>query len=72
MQINNIFSIGSIVYPKTCPNQFGWMVTEIVVGKNSIAYRCSFVDQVCTFEEFELSSDKDIIKSCGLTNAEQN
>lgn len=59
IKINNVFEIGEIVYVKTDTEQLPWIVTDIVVSSTSIAYRCSHIMSAMTFDELEISREKD-------------
>ena len=57
--LNNKYNVSEIVYLKTDPDQFAWIIVNILVSKDdNFTYICKLGEVVGTFEEFELVPEK--------------
>ena len=57
--LNNKFNIADLVYLKTDPEQYEWIVVQIVVMlNNQYKYVCRLAEMTCDFEEFEMTAEK--------------
>jgi hypothetical protein len=63
MQLNPIYKLGDIVYLKTDKEQLERMVTGYNVRNTNIAYYLSAGITETMHYSFEISKDKDIVKS---------
>jgi hypothetical protein len=64
MVIDNKYEIADTVYNRTEVDQNEWMVTAITVRPGpQIVYEASCGGTTRDFYEFELSKDKDVLKS---------
>jgi hypothetical protein len=57
------FEIGSTVFSKTDPDQYERQITGITLRPTGVLYKVTFNQEECSFYGFELSSEKDVLKS---------
>ena len=66
MEINNKFNITQTVFVITDTSQYSRIVTGIIINpNNTILYRVSFGEIESIHYEFELSEDRDVLKTIG-------
>ena len=63
MTIDNAYNIGDIVYLKTDPEQMERIVTAIEISQKGLLYEVCFVESSSHFFDFELSKEKNILKT---------
>lgn len=63
MLIDNKYEFGQIVYLKTDPDQHPRMVFCFEVSKGDILYKVCQGTNVSTHYDFELSEEKDVLKT---------
>ena len=63
MVINNKFNIGDEVYLKTDTDQKGRIVTGLYVRELSISYLLSHETTESSHYDFEITSDRDVLKA---------
>jgi hypothetical protein len=56
------FSIGQIVYLKTCPEQEERIVVAIVISPGALVYELKNSDRVSAHYDFEISEELDEVK----------
>ena len=66
VKINNKFNIGDTVYLITDPEQSANLVTAIRVCRNHLEYELSYVSSRFYAEDFELSSERNVLTACGV------
>lgn len=66
-QINLKFDyyIGDVVYVKTDIDQFERIVTRVMISENNIEYDVSLGSDSAWYYGFELSKEKNVLKSLG-------
>lgn len=70
MQIDNKFNLEQTVYLKTDPEQLPHIVTAIRIEKGMITYEVSFMASHATYNDYELSSEKNVLIACGVDKKE--
>lgn len=63
MIIDNKFNIGDLVYLKTDNDQSQRMIISISVRKRDLVYELSFGSVSSWHYEFEITEEKDVLKS---------
>lgn len=63
MIIENKFNIGDLVYLKTDNDQSQRMIVSISVRRKDLVYEVSFGSVSSWHYEFEISEEKDVLKS---------
>lgn len=63
MVIDNLFEISQEVYLKTDPEQNTRLVTSINIRKGRMIYELSFGASTSWHEDFEISVEKDVLKT---------
>lgn len=64
MVIDNKFEIGDTVFLKTDTDQNQRLITGICIAKHSLTYRLSCGTQESWNYDFEISNERDILKTC--------
>jgi len=62
MQIDNKFQIGQTVFLNTDPYQSERLITSITVLKDTILYTLSFGTETSDHFDFEISTEKNVMK----------
>lgn len=62
MNIFNKWDIGDTVYIKTDIDQIGYMITNFLISSTGVEYGVRYDDRVVYFYDFELSSERDVLK----------
>lgn len=64
MIIDNKYNLGDVVYLATDPDQYARIVTSILIeGNRSILYELSLSQNVSRHYDFEITTDKNVLKS---------
>lgn len=65
------YKLKQIVYIKTDPEQLPHIITAFRIDNDGVLYEASYINNRAYFQDFEISPNKDVLKICGLDNADE-
>lgn len=73
MKLTTKYDIEQVVYMKTDANQTAFIITEISIRPNNlVVYTISAAGQDYQVYEFEITDERNVLLSIGVTPQEQN
>lgn len=72
MIVNTKYNFGDIVFLKTDPDQFERMITKIIICQECIIYGVNMGSVFSEHYDFELSSQKDLMKELNIFDIEKS
>jgi len=71
MTIKSKYKFGDILYIKNDPDQSEYFFVGLVARPSGILYELSFLGEILTVNEFEISEVKDPLKMMGIDKEEE-